>query len=109
LGHWGPNLARNFADLAELTWLCDVAPERTDVASRYPQARFTADFDEMVGDAELDAVVIATPVPTHFELAKRALDAGKHVLVEKPPAMKGHEMDELVALASERDRVLMPG
>ena len=109
LGHWGPNLARNFAELAELTWLCDSEPERRDIASRYAQARFTSSFDEMLGDPELDAVVVATPVPTHFELARRALEAGKHVLVEKPPAMKGHEMDELVSLAAERDLVLMPG
>jgi len=109
LGHWGPNLARNFADLAEVAWLCDSAPERKDVAERYPQARFTGDFAEMLDDPSLDAVVVATPVPTHFELARRALEAGKHVLVEKPPAMKGLEMDELVALASARDLVLMPG
>jgi predicted dehydrogenase len=109
LGHWGPNLARNFAELAELTWLCDASPDRSDVASRYPHARFTGDFDEMLADGEIDAVVVATPVPTHFELARKALDAGKHVLVEKPPAMKGHEMDELVGLARERDLVLMPG
>ena len=109
LGHWGPNLARNFAGLAELTWLCDSEPERRDIASRYTQATFTSSFDEMLQDPGLDAVVVATPVPTHYELARLALEAGKHVLVEKPPAMKGHEMDELVALASDRDRVLMPG
>jgi len=109
LGHWGPNLARNFAELAELAWLCDSDPERKDVASRYPQARFTQSFDELLGDPELDAVIVATPVPTHFDLARRALEAGKHVLVEKPPAMRGHEMEELVALAQERDLVLMPG
>ena len=63
----------------------------------------------MLADPELDAVVIATPVPTHYALAKQALEAGKHVLVEKPPAMKGPEMDELVKLASDRDLVLMPG
>ena len=109
LGHWGPNLARNFADLAELTWLCDSAAEKRAVADRYVQARFTGDFDEMLADPELDAVVVATPVPTHFSLARSALAAGKHVLVEKPPAMTGGEMDELVALASDRDLVLMPG
>ena len=109
LGHWGPNLARNFAELAEVTWLCDSDPARNDVASRYPQARFTQTFDEMLEDSQLDAVVVATPVPTHFELTQRALEAGKHVLVEKPPAMRGHEMEELVALAQERDLVLMPG
>ena len=109
LGHWGPNLARNFSEVAELTWLCDSDPDRHDVASRYAQARFTSSFDEMLEDADLDAVVVATPVPTHFELARRALEAGKHLLVEKAPAMKGHEMDELVTLASERNLVLMPG
>jgi predicted dehydrogenase len=109
LGHWGPNLARNFAELADLAWLCDSNPEKSGVGSRYPQARWTDSFDEMLEDPELDAVIVATPVPTHFDLARRALVAGKHVLVEKPPAMQGHEMDELVTLAEGRDLVLMPG
>ena len=110
LGYWGPNLARNFDHLADLAWLCDVDEElRASFAARYPRARVTADYAEMLADPELDAVVIATPVPTHYALAKQALEAGKHVLVEKPPAMKGAEMDELVALAAERDLVLMPG
>ena len=63
----------------------------------------------MLADDELEGVVIATPVPTHYALAKQALEAGKHVLVEKPPAMRAAEIDELVALATERDLVLMPG
>jgi predicted dehydrogenase len=109
LGHWGPNLARNFAELADLTWLCDSDPGKSEVASRYPHARFTSDIDELLDDPELDAVVIATPVPTHYELARAALAARKHVLVEKPPAMRGGEMDELCALAEEHDLVLMPG
>jgi predicted dehydrogenase len=110
LGYWGPNLARNFDDLAELAWICDMNDEkRAQFAARYPNARATADFDEMLADDTLDAVVISTPVPTHFALAKRALEAGKHVLVEKPPAMRKAEMDELVALALERDLTLMPG
>lgn len=110
LGYWGPNLARNFDDIAELAWLCDLdAGKRERFAARHPRARATGDFDEVLADPELDAVVIATPVPTHYELAKRALEAGKHVLVEKPPAMHGAEMDELVALAAARDLVLMPG
>jgi len=109
LGHWGPNLARNFAELAELAWLCDSDPGKGDFATRYPQARFTTDFDEMLADDSLDAVVVATPVPTHFELARSALQAGKHVLVEKPPAMRGPEMDELVQVADAGERVLMPG
>jgi predicted dehydrogenase len=110
LGYWGPNLARNFDDLADLAWLCDMSDEkRGEFARRYPEARMTADFDELLADESLEAVVIATPVPTHYALAKRALEAGKHVMVEKPPAMQAAEMDELVALAAARDLVLMPG
>jgi predicted dehydrogenase len=63
----------------------------------------------MLADPDLDAVVIATPVPTHYELAKQALEAGKHVFVEKPPAMRSAEIDELVAIADDRGLVLMPG
>jgi predicted dehydrogenase len=76
---------------------------------RYPQARLTADFDQVLADDSLDAVVVATPVVTHFDLAKRALLAGKHVLVEKPPALTAAEAEELCALAEERNLVLMPG
>ena len=106
LGNWGKNLLRNFRELADVTWLCDV-DER--LHADFPGARVTADFDDVLADDAVDAVVIATPVPTHFELARRALEAGKHVFVEKPPAMRGAEMEELAELAEERGRVLMPG
>jgi predicted dehydrogenase len=110
LGYWGPNLARNFDDLAELAWLVDASPERQEqFATRYPNATVTGDLDAMLADESLDAVVVATPVPTHYELAKRVLEAGKHVMVEKPPAMHAAEMDELVELAGAGDLVLMPG
>jgi predicted dehydrogenase len=110
LNYWGPNLVRNFNDLAELTWLCDLDHEHLEpLAARYPDARATTSFDDLLADDDLDAVVIATPVPTHYALAKQALEAGKHVFVEKPPAMRAVEMDELVALAVDKDRVLMPG
>jgi predicted dehydrogenase len=110
LNYWGPNLVRNFDGLAELAWLCDLDDAHLQpLAARFPHARATNDFAEMLADETLDAVVIATPVPTHYALAKQALEAGKHVLVEKPPAMKAQEIDELVALAAERDLVLMPG
>ena len=110
LGYWGPNLARNFDTLAELAWICDSDSSAVERArGRFPQARTTSDFDELIADESLDAVVVATPVPTHADLARRALEAGKHVLVEKPPAMTGAEIDGLVALADERDLVLMPG
>ena len=110
LGYWGPNLARNFDDLAELAWLCDTSAEARDrFTGRYPDGRTTGDFDEMLADDSVQAVVVATPVPTHYELARKALEAGKHVLVEKPPATRAAEMEELVELARERELVLMPG
>ncbi len=109
LGYWGPNLARNFDELGALTAICDAKKELRDrYADRFPRARVFAEFDELLA-AEVDAVVIATPVPTHYELARNALAAGKHVLVEKPPAMRGAEMEELLELAQEHERVLMPG
>jgi predicted dehydrogenase len=110
MGYWGPNLARNFDDLAELAWLCDASPDALErFTARYPRARVTTDFNEVLADESLDAVVVATPAVTHYELAKRALEAGKHVLVEKPPAMNAAEADDLVATAERADRVLMPG
>ena len=110
LGYWGPNLARNFGALADLRWLCDLSPDRLSAAAKtHPQARTTADFEELLADPELDAVVIATPVVTHYELAKQALSAGKHVFVEKPQAQSSAEAEELAALAQERGLVLMPG
>ena len=110
LGYWGPNLARNLEELAELAWLCDVSPSLLErYGARYPKVRLTDDFDELLSDASLDAVVIATPVVTHFELARRALVAGKHVFVEKPPALTAPEVEELCSLAEERGLVLMPG
>jgi predicted dehydrogenase len=110
LGYWGPNLARNFDDLGALAALCDLDPELRDrFGARYPEARVYADYDEMLAAGGLDAVVVATPVPTHYDLARRALAAGLHAFVEKPPAMRAAEMEELVALAAERGLVLMPG
>ncbi len=110
LNYWGPNLVRNFDALAELAWLCDLDDANLRaVAERFPRARATNSIDDLLADDDLDAVVIATPVPTHYALAKQALEADKHVFVEKPPAMREVEMDELVRIAADRDRVLMPG
>jgi predicted dehydrogenase len=110
LGQWGKNLARNFAELADLAWLCDLDEgQHEGLAQRYPQARLTAKLDDVLADDSVEAVVIATPVPTHHELARRALEAGKHVFVEKPPAMRGAELEELCELSEERGLVLMPG
>ena len=110
LGYWGPNLARNFDELGSLGALCDLSDDlRARYSARYPSARVYSDYDELLADEMIDGVVIATPVPTHYELAKRALAAGKHALVEKPPAMRGTEMEELVAFAEASSLVLMPG
>jgi predicted dehydrogenase len=110
VGQWGRNLLRNFADVAEIAWLCDVdTDQHAELAQRHPAARVTAEVGDVLADDSVEAVVIATPVPTHYELARRALDAGKHVFVEKPPAMRGAELEELCDLAEERGRVLMPG
>jgi predicted dehydrogenase len=112
LGYWGPNLARTFDDLplASLRWLCDTNAEiRLRLRARFPNAEITADFDELLDDDELDAVAIATPSPTHGELVQRALEADKHVFVEKPLAMSGDQADQLVRFAEERSRSLMVG
>jgi predicted dehydrogenase len=110
LGYWGRNLARNFDELTDLRWLCDASDERrAEFAERYPDARITSDFDELLAADDVDAVVIATPVPTHYPLTRAALEADKHVFVEKPPAMRVAEMEELIGLAEARGLVLMPG
>jgi predicted dehydrogenase len=110
VGGWGRNVARVVGELAELRWICDLDETRLEeYAKRYPEARTTTSFDDALADEQVEAVTIATPVPTHYAIAKQALDNGKHVFVEKPPAMRAEEMEELLALARERDLVLMPG
>ena len=112
LGYWGPNLARNFDDLpdAELAWLVEVDDERRSrYAARFSSARTTTRFDDVLEDDAVEAVVVATPVVTHGELARQALLAGKHVFVEKPIALTADEAEEVVALAEERELALMPG
>jgi predicted dehydrogenase len=110
LGPWGSNLARNFHELGSLARICDADEERlAAAAARYPAAAPAASFAELLADDTLDAVAVATPVPTHAALAREALDAGKHVFVEKPMALSAADAEELVALAGERSRVLLPG
>ena len=110
VGGWGKNVVRVIGELSDLAWVVDTDEGRqADYAARYPKATVTGSFAEALADDTVDAVSIATPVPTHYALAKQALEAGKHVFVEKPPAMRGEEMAELVALARANDRVLMPG
>jgi predicted dehydrogenase len=110
LGQWGKNLLRNFAEIADMRWICDADAARlAQFAPRYPNARATTDLEDVLAADDVDAVVIATPVPTHYELARRTLESRKHVFVEKPPAMRGAEMEELCELAEEHGLVLMPG
>jgi predicted dehydrogenase len=109
-GYWGPNLIRNFVENegAVLRWVCDKDTRHlSKVARRYPSARSTTDYEELFSDPRLDAVVIATPVSTHFEFARRALNSGKHVLVEKPFTATSREAEELIALADARGLTLM--
>src|SRR3954468_13735979 len=112
LGYWGPNLLRGLFELpdVEVSYICDLDPERLERFSRrYPSARPTRDFDNLLTDPSVDAIVIATPVFTHFGLASRALQAGKHVFVEKPLASTSAEAGELLELADSMDRVIMCG
>jgi len=112
LGYWGPNLARNFAALpdCELAWLCDASPEaRERLASSFPAARATGELDDLLNDPELDAVVLATPVPTHAELAIRVAEAGKHCFVEKPLATTAADAEAAVAAATRAGKILMVG
>ncbi len=112
LGYWGPNLARNFAALpgCELTWCCERSTEtRARVEGRFPGARFTAEVDDLLADPALDAVVLATPVPTHAGLAVEVLQAGKHCFVEKPLAQSVADAERAVAVAQASGRVLMVG
>jgi predicted dehydrogenase len=112
LGYWGPNLARVILDQedVELAWLCDIDEERLSrFGRRYPAAGTTTSFGDLLGDQQLDAVFIATPVFTHAELARRALHAGKHTFVEKPLAASVADADQLLALAGEEGLTLLCG
>jgi predicted dehydrogenase len=112
LGYWGPNLARNFDRLSEteLRWICDASDEaRERWAPQFPSARVSADLDDLLADDQLDAVVIAAPVPFHADLAVKVLGAGKHCFVEKPLAQSVADAERVVAAAEQADRILMVG
>jgi predicted dehydrogenase len=112
LGYWGPNLVRNLQELdcTDVVAVCDLSPERlASIGKRYPAVRLCEDIDLVLDADDVDAVAIATPVSTHFPLASAALEAGKHVFVEKPLAASSAEGLELVRLAGECGLVLMPG
>jgi len=108
-GYWGPNLVRNFWEVpdARLISVCDLRTERlAGVQSRYPAVEITSRFDEVLSDPRVHAVAIATPVSSHFELAWRALQAGKHVFIEKPVTTTAEQAERLVDEAERRKLVL---
>jgi predicted dehydrogenase len=112
MNYWGPNLARNFARLpgAELAWCCDLDPDLLDRhRGAHPSTRFTTQYADLLDDPDLDAIAIATSVPTHAALAKRSLEAGKHTFVEKPLAPSSELADELFHSAAAEGLVLMCG
>lgn len=109
-GYWGKNLVRNFFELGVLRTVCDGNPQaEASVRAKYPDVAFCRDFSEVLSDNEIQAVVLATPAGLHFEMAKRALLAGKDVFVEKPLALSAVEGSELVELAARNRRILMVG
>jgi predicted dehydrogenase len=109
-GYWGPNLVRNFAEIggSQVVAVSDLNTQRlAEVHGRYPSVKTTTDYHDLLSDASIDAVVIATPVRTHFDLALQALRAGKHVMVEKPMAESTAQAVQLIEAAERYRRVLM--
>jgi predicted dehydrogenase len=112
LGYWGPNLLRVLVDMqgAEVRTICDVDEGRlANFARRYPSTRATPCFDDLLADPDLDVIVLATPIHTHFNLALQSLEAGKHIFVEKPLARSSEEAQMLIDVAAGNDLVLMCG
>src|SRR4051812_42054597 len=104
-GYWGPNLVRNFSTVAgsKVEWVIDLRPERLEIIKKqYPNIRVTSSYDEALNDPNVTAVVVATPVQHHYSLAKKALEHGKHVLIEKPMTQSSAEAEELVAMSKEK-------
>ncbi|MGA8753594.1 Gfo/Idh/MocA family protein [Candidatus Deferrimicrobium sp.] len=111
-GYWGPNLIRNFSALPQclVRYVCDKDGKRlAHMKQLYPQVEATADFGKVVGDGDVNAVVVATPVHLHYELAKKSLEAGKHVFVEKPMTQTSEQGNDLVQLAAKKKLTLMVG
>lgn len=111
-GYWGPNHIRNYVsfDDVEIKGICDASEERLgNLLSRYPMLTGFKDADELIYDDEVDALVIATSAITHYELAKKAMEAGKHVFVEKPLSLSVADGEELVEISENTGRILMVG
>jgi len=111
LGYWGPNWVRNFhqSQAARRIVACDLLEKRRTHVSQLYSIETTSRFEDLLNDSDIEGIVVATPVGTHYAMARRALEAGKSVLVEKPLAMSTEEAGELVQIAQERNLVLMVG
>ena len=111
LGYWGPNHLRVLqeSDSASLRWICDIDQSRLDHFASRTRAEATTEFERVLEDPKTDAVIVATPISTHYDLARRSLEAGKHVLVEKPLAGTAKEADALIELANDRGLAIMCG
>ena len=111
-GYWGPNLIRNFRSLSDcaVRTICDKDTGRLNqLKALYPEVQLETEFEKMVADPKIDAVVVATPVRFHYSLAKAALEAGKHVFIEKPMASSSAECEELIQIAEKKRLTLMIG
>jgi predicted dehydrogenase len=111
-GYWGKNLVRNFATAkrCDLKYVCDLNKKLLAAQKKnFPSIITTTELEEVLGDAEIDAVAIATEVPTHFEIAQKSLEAGKHTYVEKPLTLKAADAKILVELAKNKKLKLMVG
>ncbi|HEY9886646.1 MAG TPA: Gfo/Idh/MocA family oxidoreductase [Vampirovibrionales bacterium] len=109
-GRWGENLVRNFIQLGALSAICDANPERLKyISAKYPTVNVVDDIEKLLVDPFIEVVIIATPSITHHKLAKEALEAGKHVYIEKPLARTQEEAQELIDLANKLGLILMVG
>ncbi|MEE2714438.1 MAG: Gfo/Idh/MocA family oxidoreductase, partial [Verrucomicrobiota bacterium] len=109
-GYWGKNLARNLNELGSLALVCDLSEAgRMTAEEKVPEVAISADYNDAINAEDIDAVALATPAKTHFELAMTALIAGKDVFVEKPLALNAGEGSELQRVADEHGRILMVG
>ena len=109
-GYWGKNLVRNFNELGVINTICDADKDALkEVSTLYPEANTETDYTKVLGNTDIQGVVISTPAARHYEMAKQAILAGKDVFVEKPLALDVAEGNELVELAEKNGRVLLSG
>ena len=109
-GYWGPNIVRNFDSQlnCDVEYVVDSSDERLAVVNKnYPHIKITKDLDDVINNSNIDAIIVATPVFTHYEIAKKALSNGKHVLIEKPMTSSVKEADDLINLSIKFNKVLM--